>query len=154
MLSFRLITTGLTDQHTVIGYNLGDKNILIQAPDGAKFSYEAMHDINGISIPELQEFGADRLQSLNSMLGALHNETVYIYYLPFIKQFIKQACEELQLPEPNVHWVDVYEKAKLKKLPTSDLKLATLYEHMGVDNLIDLYKRLDLFKDLPRSKRL
>ena len=84
----------------------------------------------------------------------MYTTHVYVYYLPFIKQFIKQVCEELSVHEPIVEWVDVYEKAKQKKLPTSDLKLATLYEYMGVDNLQALDRRLDMFKDLPRGRRL
>lgn len=153
MLSFRLITTGLDDIHSVIGYVMDSEAVLIQPPEGARFSYEAMHDVNGFSIPELQEQGKDRVSTLMEMLNTLDEQTVMVYYLPFIKKFIQLAQDEVG-HVINVDWVDVYEKAKQKKLPTNDLKLATLYEHCGVDNLPALDRRLDLFKNLPRGRRL
>lgn len=153
MLSFRLITTGLDDVHSVIGYQINDEPaVLIQPPEGTKYSYEAMHDVNGISIPELVEEGKDREHTLRNMLFRLFDEDVLVWYAPFIQKFKSQVEEEIdQNSSPHTKLIDVYALAKQKMLNSPSYKLADVYDYTGTSNLVELKEYID---KLPEPKRV
>lgn len=159
LCSLRLITTGLNDVHSVIGYEVRDsngfiQNNLIQPRDGSEFSFEAMHDVNGISIPELIEQGATREKSLLSLVSrfVLYKE-ILVWYAPFVKKFITQVADELDLII-DFKVVDLYAIAKQKGINSPDFKLASVYEYMGVNNMLDLYDKLQQLPDPQRLRRL
>ena len=88
MVSLRLITTGLDDVHSVIGYELDGESILIQPrKENTSYSYEAMHDINGIAIPELIQRGEDRKSTLKNLLEAIDSVPVLVWYKPLCQSF-------------------------------------------------------------------
>lgn len=151
MISLRLITTGLDDVHSVIGYELGrmDKPTeytLIQPREGSKYSYEAMHDINGISIPELRERGASREESLAILNHEMDFEDVLVWYKPFVSKFLK-----LENFNEVYTLIDLYALAKQKEFDPPSYKLGEVYEYTGTDNLFDLY---DYLNTLPEPKRV
>lgn len=161
MISLRLITTGLDDVHSVIGYEVGYtpgynpnfKNfdsVLIQPPEGTHYSYEAMHDINGIAIPELIVQGQDRAESVGQLVQLLEDQEVLVWYQPFIVKFFSQLAKESN-NKVYCFLVDLYQLAKQKDFNPPSYKLADVYEYSGADNLFDLQTYLEA---LPEPKRI
>lgn len=155
-LSFRLITTGLNDVHSVIGFKIDKEDaVLIQPRGDEKFSYDAMHDINGISIPQLKQWGSDREETLTRFIARVHDaDIVFVYYLPFIKQFLGSIYKELDVsPEP-INMIDVHSIAKDKKVLANNLKLGSMYDYYNVDTIADLYYRLETIDNIKKVRRV
>lgn len=163
MLSLRLITTGLNDIHSVIGYvlagpaTLGEgssiREAIIQPRENTAYSYEAMHDINGLSIPYLREFGADRKETLDILLNDIDCETILVWYKPFIAKYLKQVEEETDRPY-RCTLIDLHQIAKQKGLDSSSFKLADVYEYTGTEDLFQLYSYLSSMPEPTRLKRV
>lgn len=153
MVSLRLITTGLDDVHSVIGYELNSEAILIQPREGTSYSYEAMHDINGIAIPELIQRGADRLESLKNLIEAIDSVPTLVWYKPFITKFLNQVFVELAY-DRNVACIDLYAKAKQREFNPPSYKLADVYEFTGTSNLFELNDYLDKLPEPTRRSRV
>lgn len=158
MISLRLITTGLDDVHSVIGYELchTDKpceQVLIQPREGSKFSCEAMHDINGISIPDLRAKGEDRRESLKTLLDSIDSLPTLIWYKPFVNRFLNLIFIELAY-DRNVCLIDVFALAKQKKFDPPSYKLKDVYEYTDTDNLFDLHDYLSGLPEPTRLKRI
>lgn len=156
-VSLRLITTGLSAKHDVIGYQLNnDEPILIQPREGISYDYEAMKDVNGISIPKLKEVGKDREESLDNLLQALDGE-VYIFYGPFINKFLALTLVEREQPNLNIELVDVYAMAKnrnLNALGVPNQKMDTLMSYSEAKDLVELADWLETFPLSERKRRL
>lgn len=153
MISLRLITTGLEDVHSVIGYEISDgvdtQQYLIKPREDSKFSYEAMHEINGISISEIKAKGLSRKESLRMLVNTI-TEELLVWYAPFINKFLLQVSKELDIAM-TYSITDTYALAKHKGLASPSYKLADVYDYTGTDNLFDLYDYLD---KLPEPKRI
>lgn len=145
--------------HSVIGYVVEDeygspaKHILIQPPEGKKFDYEAMHDINKLSITKLHEVGADREASLNLLLALVHREDVLVWYAPFVDKFLKQVMEEAD-NTALYNLIDVYKIAKESSLNPADYRLETVCDETGIDNLFDLKEYLERLPAAERKRRV
>lgn len=155
MLSLRLITTGLDDVHSVIGYELAQLStipeyVLIQPPEGTSYSYEAMHDINGISIPELVATGNSREESIGHLIQLLEDQEVLVWYQPFITKFFGQLAKESN-NQVYCFTIDLFQLAKQKDFDPPSYKLADVYEYTDTNNLFDLYSYLE---SLPEPKRI
>ena len=149
MVSLRLITTGLDDVHSVIGYELDGESVLIQPRESTSYSYEAMHDINGIAIPELIQRGEDRKSTLKNLLEAIDSVPVLVWYKPFMLKFLNQVAIELGY-DRNVACIDLYGRAKQKEFNPPSYRLADVLEFTGTSNLFELY---DYLNNLPEPVR-
>lgn len=153
MVSLRLITTGLDDVHSVIGYELDGESVLIQPREGTSYNYEAMHDINGIAIPELIQRGEDRKSTLKTLLDDIDSVTVLVWYKPFMLKFLNQVATEVGY-DSNITCIDLYTIAKQKEFNPPSYRLADVLEFTGTSNLFELNDYLNTLPEPVRRSRV
>lgn len=160
MIGIRFITTGLDNTiHSVIGFELHSdqeiEKVLIQPKDSTKYSYEAMHDINGISIQELKEVGKTRKETLEYFISKISDEEILlVWYAPFFSDFLSAVLDELDIDGLNVGILDLLEEARQTKFETPSYHLQDVLDSLNCRDLISLFNTMAVLPKLKKVRRV
>lgn len=160
MIGVRFITTGLDNTiHSVIGFEIhsdnGIEKVLIQPKDSTKFDYEAMHDVNKLSIPELKEVGKNRVETLRYFLARIEQEeTILVWYAPFFYDFLSSVLDELNIDGVQVGILDLLEEARQTKFETPNYNLQEVLESLRCKDLLELFDKLSSLPKIEKVRRV